>query len=529
MIRFCSIVLLLLCSPAFGWWDTDWDYRQKITIDATLVDEATHVIPVYLSPGDSTFWTNVKAAGADIRFATDADVLIAHYLVDSFTDSGTTGTGVCLVDVASIISASVDVDFYIYYGNSAASDTSSGSDVFDSTDIEGFYLPGETLTDITGGGRDLTAGNAPTTATSGYEGITAAVYNGTNQYHYTGTSPISDWPATLEALSYHPAVGAGTIVAVNGVWTDQFGLWSTASGFKDLYRTWATNTGYAVQPVSVSPAVWTYLAGTRDTATTGTTRNYYDGVAKGTDTTNTGALSWDSVAIGVSYFPALQSYWAGHVAMAAVHDVVRSANYIATNYEAWSNASFLTWTASEAEASTETGWVLLLAAADGGFGGSSVWANPGNAIVVSGYSENTPEEQDYSSILNITDMDATVPSGKQIDGIQVRIRRYYEDSSEAKDLTVQLIVDGTATGDNKASAIFWPTSATNIDYGGATDDWGTSLTEAQANASNFGIKIIVEDQGSGEEYARIETVWINVSYSDAPTITDLDKARGFFF
>ena len=35
-------------------------YYTEITIDATKVDETIPVIPVFLSPGDTTFWTEVQ-------------------------------------------------------------------------------------------------------------------------------------------------------------------------------------------------------------------------------------------------------------------------------------------------------------------------------------------------------------------------------------------------------------------------------------------------------------------------------------
>lgn len=99
----------------------DWSFRRKITIDNTKVASTLTNFPVLvpLSLFVSDFFTKLNTDGTDIRFASsDASTQIPRE--NLFTNTGAE-TGEIYVKVASI-SSSVDTDFYIYYGNSGASE-----------------------------------------------------------------------------------------------------------------------------------------------------------------------------------------------------------------------------------------------------------------------------------------------------------------------------------------------------------------------------------------------------------------------
>ena len=53
----------------------------------------------------------------------------------------------------------------------------------------------------------------------------------------------------------------------------------------------------------------------------------------------------------------------------------------------------------------------------------------------------------------------------------------------------KLIKGGSQSGDNKASNTSIPTSVGNVDFGGASDLWGNTLSDSDINASNFGIAV----------------------------------------
>lgn len=103
-----------------AWYNASWLYRVKVTVLAAKVDADLSNYPVYVDLSDlpADFHTNVKSDGGDIRVTeSDGTTEIPREVVfyDSSTDTGE------LYFKASI-DGDTDTDFYVYYGNSAASD-----------------------------------------------------------------------------------------------------------------------------------------------------------------------------------------------------------------------------------------------------------------------------------------------------------------------------------------------------------------------------------------------------------------------
>lgn len=103
-----------------AWYNASWLYRVKITTQNSQVDADLTGFPIYvdLSLLPAGFHANVKSDGGDIRVTTADEVTeVAREVVfyDAALDKGE------LHFKANILDAS-NVDFYIYYGNAAASD-----------------------------------------------------------------------------------------------------------------------------------------------------------------------------------------------------------------------------------------------------------------------------------------------------------------------------------------------------------------------------------------------------------------------
>ena len=109
-------------SAVEGWYDGDWSYRVKITVQASEIDTTLSNFPVYVDLNDlpAGFHSNCNQTDArDIRVTTDdGETEVPREVVyyDSGTDTGE------LHFLASSLSSSEDTEFYIYYGNSGASD-----------------------------------------------------------------------------------------------------------------------------------------------------------------------------------------------------------------------------------------------------------------------------------------------------------------------------------------------------------------------------------------------------------------------
>ena len=124
-----------------------------------------------------------------------------------------------------------------------------------------------------------------------------------------------------------------------------------------------------------------------------------------------------------------------------------------------------------------------------------------------------------------------VPSGNNIDGVEIRVRRLCGTSS-SKDATIQLTNGTTAStapriGNNKASASTWPTTEAAATYGGASDLWGATLTQAIVTSSAFGLDIQVIM--SGFDGAEVDSVECRIHHSagGGPTYT-LTAAQASF-
>ena len=181
-------------------WATDRDGSTgyvTVTTLASVIDEAVPFCVVYLSDLPSGFHTAMDTAsdtdGKTIRVSTsDGSTQLACVPlgVNTGTDTG------CLIFLGTGMSASVDVSYRIYCGNAALSMPSASGGMGEQAVFAayaGVYFPGMATRDFTSGGRTLTAVNSPGTATSNYEGITAATYNASNNYHkYEGTQCVQD-------------------------------------------------------------------------------------------------------------------------------------------------------------------------------------------------------------------------------------------------------------------------------------------------------------------------------------------------
>lgn len=122
---------------------------------------------------------------------------------------------------------------------------------------------------------------------------------------------------------------------------------------------------------------------------------------------------------------------------------------------------------------------------------------------------------DTTHMLMITDFGMTIPPTASICGVEVSFEHSATGTlHNVNDNTVRLIKGGVLVGDNKAKSAIWPDSDATVAYGDSTDIWGTTLTPAEINSSDFGVAIAVDLSGvSVLPTARIDQVTIKVNYS----------------
>ena len=153
--------------------------------------------------------------------------------------------------------------------------------------------------------------------------------------------------------------------------------------------------------------------------------------------------------------------------------------------------------------------------------GTELWTDPGN-IAGPGYAiVDLYHLHQYSEYLQGTQYGFGVPADATITGIEVKINRLAVGPPPSiYDTEVSLVINDVVVGDNKASALPWPSSFTIVTYGGPTDLWGTSWTPAQINSDGFGVVLAANrgNQGQSDKYATVDTMQITV-YFDYSTTT----------
>jgi len=111
-------------------WLDGWDYRKKIVIDHTKIDEYLTNFPVLVKLTSSNFdFTKVKNDGTDIRFTkSDGQTLLSYERERYDTNNGNAEYWVKIPSISS----TTDTVFYVYYGNSSATDGANKTNVWDS-------------------------------------------------------------------------------------------------------------------------------------------------------------------------------------------------------------------------------------------------------------------------------------------------------------------------------------------------------------------------------------------------------------
>jgi hypothetical protein len=106
---------LFTVDAAYTWWDCNWSYCKKITIDHTKVESDQVNFPVLLYEAtDSDLASHAQPDGGDIIFVNQWNSTQYKHEIETFDSS--TGELYAWVNVTSLSSTS-DTILYMYYGN----------------------------------------------------------------------------------------------------------------------------------------------------------------------------------------------------------------------------------------------------------------------------------------------------------------------------------------------------------------------------------------------------------------------------
>jgi hypothetical protein len=160
-----------------------------------------------------------------------------------------------------------------------------------------------------------------------------------------------------------------------------------------------------------------------------------------------------------------------------------------------------TTTSSQRNPTAATGWT----SSSNVFSSNNVYATA--SLAASAQSAN----------LDVTGFGVNLPAGSTVVGIEAEIERKASNTSSIEDYDVFLLKAGAPSGSDKASTTDWTTTDSTRTYGSSSDLWGTTWTEAQVEASNFGIRLKARNLTTSTRTASVDYVTITIHYQPPPT------------
>jgi len=320
-----------------SWWDMDWSYRKKITLDSSQVPGDLTNFPVLISITDSNLSSKAQSNGDDIAF-TDSSGTQLNHEIESYTSG--TGNLIAWVNVTSL-SSSIDTEIYMYYGNSGCSNQQDIANVWDSN-----FKMVQHLNETSGTHYDSTSNDndgteyidLPGTQDSTGKIDGADEFDGDDDYVLddfsggTTTFTLSAWikPDVLSGVR-----GCTGYTQSNGVRSD---VYQNGQEIRIFYPDGTGSTDYQITsstPIS-SIGQWYHIVGTFD----GTTpKVYVDGInhAVGSQS-NAGTYTANKFWIG-RIAPDGNYEFDGVIDEVRISNTNRSADWITTEYNNINNAT----------------------------------------------------------------------------------------------------------------------------------------------------------------------------------------------
>jgi biopolymer transport protein ExbB len=143
---FGLLILLPLSSQA--WWNDDWEFRKKITIDATAGtgadvqgNPADVPILIRLHTGNFGYFLDVAPNGADLRFVADDDKTPLKYHIEKFDPINE--MALIWVRLPTLAGGFNTQSLWMYYGNAGATEGSDPNGTYDVNQVLVYHFSDE--------------------------------------------------------------------------------------------------------------------------------------------------------------------------------------------------------------------------------------------------------------------------------------------------------------------------------------------------------------------------------------------------
>ena len=333
-----------------GWWDDDWNYKLKLTIDHFDVGSSLSGFPVLVHLSNSSginnanlsdiFGAKTQDNGEDIRFVNAAETGTYPYEIEEWNEF--TSEAWIWVYIPSI-SPSTDTVFYMYYGNPSAPPGQSPTSVWDS----GFSMV-QHLQETSGTHEDSTSNNNDGTCSGSMDQDVPGLVDGADDLDgsddYITVADHSSFDqnyVTVEALVNGDSYSSGWHSLINrGVTGDQYPLVAEWDGNTFYFRINAAGNFVSYDFPSWNTGQWYYLALTYGG---GYLRIYRDGQFEAVSIYYPGPMAScnDGYRIG-TWDTTPTELFDGQIDEVRISNVDRGSNWIEAQYESMTD-DFITY------------------------------------------------------------------------------------------------------------------------------------------------------------------------------------------
>lgn len=346
--------------PSSHWYNTNWSYRKKITIDHTKVSGSSSLsnFPVEISITNADLKSTgnggkvAKSNGEDILFTKSDGTTKLNHEIESYSASG--GILIAWVTLPTL-SATTDTDVYLYYGNSTATDQQNSAAVWDAN-YKGVWHLKESPTNAAGEIKDSTGtGNNGTSLNMAAGEQTAGQIDGSLDFNgFANGVDLSSGYTDANSFTFSAWVrsdgnNAGNKIFSNGRSGGSSSGWSVGFGGSDgAYRF----TKYGIVDAEVTSGSWssdfTYVVWV--VKANNDVEVYVNGVSAGSvGNTSTITTNASDARIGFNRDSTNSSgdYWNGLIDEVRYSNTIRSSDWIATEYNNQNSPSTFASVSSE--------------------------------------------------------------------------------------------------------------------------------------------------------------------------------------
>lgn len=194
MKRIVWLIAALLMTPtlAQAWWNDDWGYRKKISVDAQKLQQDGVKIPgeamalVRLHTGNFSYFLDLGEKGKDLRFMAGDDKTPLKFYIEKIDPVNE--MALIWVKLPKDIATAEEPSFWMYYGNPKAVDASEPSAIFDVNQLLDYHFEAGPVKDATA--YAIQPATATSTVLQGGAIGDAAAFDGKQQVRVASTPAL---------------------------------------------------------------------------------------------------------------------------------------------------------------------------------------------------------------------------------------------------------------------------------------------------------------------------------------------------